>query len=128
MNRLPISSDQIDSYLLDIARRLPKPGERFRRTRLSDDQTSQLYSAFKEQLFRRDDRAGDQTQTTMWDAYNAVVEWVDREANALTGLGEAQGTMVERHQGPRAFEAFLCAAELGSNALLYALVFSAPAA
>jgi hypothetical protein len=85
MNRLPVSSDQVDSYLLDIARRLPKPGERFRRIRLSDDQTSQLYSVCKEQLHRRSDRAGDQTPTSLWDAYNAVVEWVDREANALQG-------------------------------------------
>lgn len=83
MSETPFSSEQVDRYFLDMAHYFPKPGETFRRTHLSDVQIGQFYLHCKEQLSRQTDLAG--REATLWDAYNAVIEWVDREGSALHG-------------------------------------------
>jgi len=79
MNRMLVTSEESDRYLLDVADRVSK----FRRTAVSDDRLEKLYSECKDRLFRRDDHVESKTQGTLWAAYNSVINWVDREAKVL---------------------------------------------
>ncbi|WP_396127119.1 DUF932 domain-containing protein [Acidicapsa dinghuensis] len=85
MSEMPVSLEQVDRYFVDVAHYSPKPGARRWRTHLSEDQISRFPSTCREQFFRLHDGAGTQTQTSLWNAYNAVIEWVDHEGSTLQG-------------------------------------------
>jgi hypothetical protein len=85
MGEVRVDSEQADHYFLEVAHYFPKPGAKSRRTLLSDSQVSQFLPACKEHLSRQNGGEGMQKPPTLWDAYNAVIDWVDHEARFLQG-------------------------------------------